>query len=198
MLEKLQDFLDKHMHKDYSFIITFCVYTMIVFTLLFTIGYLFNFIPFIIISIFTFERIRFYSGGFHMKDNVSCFLFTTPLFITFAYILAQNSTDYLWVVFFICLICMRDLYHKVPLIYCDTEPKDRWYNCRPFIYIKMNRNKLDSIVYDKKWHRKRALFWIAISYLLAILFFTLNLELLCSYTLWLIIMADLLMFKNID
>lgn len=196
MLERIQRKLEQYIHKDYAYLIVCAIYMMCIYIPMYSVACLYSFIPFIFISFFTFERIRCYSYGFHLYDNISCLCFSIPIFITFSYI-AQQTKDCLWIVFFICLICMRDLYNKVPLCYEDTPLDKRWYNCKPFDKLKMNREKLN-VNNDYKWYRMRALAWISVSYLLSLFFFTINKDLLCSYTLWNIIMADLLLFINKD
>lgn len=196
MLEKVQKNLEKIMHKDYAYLVVCMMYLMWIYGIIFTIAYIYNFIPFVVLSIFTFEKIRKYVGGFHMHDNISCILFTIPLIITISYI-AKQTQDTLWIVFLICLICMKDIYSKAPLFYYDVDLEKRWYNCKPFIYLPLKREKLN-IAYDYKWHRIKAFKSMSTSFLLAIIFLTLEHNLLCSYVLWNIIMVDLLLFENKD
>lgn len=196
MLDKLQDYLTKYMHKDYSYLIICAVYLLSVYIPLFTLGYIFDIIPFVIISSIVMNNIRTYSGGFHCTSNVRCLFISSILAIIFGYI-AKQSVDYLWVAFFISVLSIKDLYIKAPLFVEDVPLDKRWYNCKPFSLLKINTTKYDK-PYDKVWYRKGMIRWIVISLFFSVILLYFEQYYYTSCILWSIIICDALLFKNQD
>lgn len=131
-----------------------------------------------------------------MPTTFKCMCVSIPLIITFGY-LSNSTLDYLPFVLLLCLYSMRDIYLKAPLEWEDVELDKRWYNCLPFSYIKFNRDKWNR-TYDYKYYRKHMLIWLSLSYIIALIFLIIKLNLWCNCVLWNIIMADLMLFLNKD
>lgn len=196
MLEKLQDYLTKYMHKDYSYLIVTFIYLLSVYIPLLIIGYMFNMIPFVIISVTLMSIIRNYSGGFHCTSNGRCLFLSSILTIIFGYI-AKQTVDSLQFAFFISVLSIRDLYLKAPLFIEDVPLDKRWYNCRPFSLLKINTTKYDK-PYDKVWYRKGMIRWIVISLFFSVILLYFEQYYYTSCVLWSIIICDALLFKNQD
>ena len=83
----------------------------------------------------------------------------------------------------------------------DIQPKDRWYNNKPYTLL-WNKLNIDTSKYDKPydivWYRKGMIKWIVISLFFAILFLYLKLYLYTSCILWSIILCDITLFLNKD
>lgn len=196
MLDKLQDHLTKYMHKDYSYLIICTIYLLSVYIPLLILGYIFDIIPFVIISSVVMNNIRNYSGGFHCTSNGRCLFISSILIIIFGYI-AKQSIEYLWVAFFISVLSIKDLYEKAPFFVQDIELDKRWYNCKPFSLLKINTIKYDK-PYDRVWYRKGMIRWIVISLFFSVILLYFEQYYYTSCILWSIIMCSALLFKNQD
>lgn len=200
MLEKLQDKLSKHIHKDYAYLIICAIYLLSVYVPLLAVGYIFDIIPFILISSIIMNNIRKYSGGLHMSSNGKCLILSSILLIVFGYI-AKQTVNNLQFAFFISILSIKDLYEKAPLFIEDTLLEFRWYNCKPYTHIwklfKINTTKYDK-PYDRVWYRKGMIKWIVISLILSVITLYFEQYYYTSCILWSIIMCDALLYKNQD
>ena len=111
MITKSQKMLVKYVGKKWSYRIVFTTYIIMVMTPIILFGWLFNYIPFIIISTITVNSIRSYSFGFH-TSNGKCTLLTYCLLIAFGYI--SKTIQIEWSLIF-ALLSMRYIYIKAPL-----------------------------------------------------------------------------------
>lgn len=169
-------------------------------SLLLLFGYIFDCIPFIIISIIFVNGIRNYTSGFHLSTTLKCTILTSMLIIIFGYI-STMSVSHLWALFLLYLYCVRDLYLNAPIRHTDVDLQYRWYNTRPFIYIwklfHINTIKYDK-PYDLVWHRKGMIRWLVISLFFSIVFLYLKLYYWTDCILLSVIMCDLTLFLNKD
>lgn len=174
---KLQDWLEKHIHQDYAYSLVSGLVMAMQTALLLWFGYLFDCIPFIIVSTFILNGIRNYSGGLHLGNTLRCTILTSMLIIISGYI-SVMSTSHLWALFLLYLYCVRDLYLRAPISNTDVDLQLRWYNTRPFIYIwkllRINTTKYDK-PYDIVRYRKGVVKWIVISLFFSIIFLYLEL-----------------------
>lgn len=165
-------------------------------------GWLFDSLPFVIISSIVVNKIRKFSGGFHCSGNVKCAIISNILIIICGYA-SKYSLEWLWLIFLFTLISVKDLYIKAPFKeqVMDVEPHLRWYNNEPYTKIwkllKIDTNKYDK-PYDEVWYRKGMIKWIVISLFFAVLFLYFKLYLYTSCILWSIILCDVMLFLRKD
>ncbi len=170
MIEKVQDYLKIKVGRDKAYYITCFIYTFSMVSIMCILSYLFNNWWFAIIGSIVMNLLRTYTYGFHMKTLGGCIVVTNIIFVIFGYISKRCP---LWMSFFICMFCIRDIYLKSPL---ELNFKDK----------------------DIKWHREKfnKILVILMAISLASLYFNLTNFIECI--LWSIIMVDILLFKNID
>lgn len=179
-----------------------CIYLITTYTPIIVFGILFDILPFVLISAVVFNKIRKFCGGFHCTSNLRCGIISNMLIIIAGY-MSKCSLQWLWLVFLIALISIKDLYIKAPFKeqISDIQPKDRWYNNKPYTLL-WNKLNIDTSKYDKPydiaWYRKGMIKWIVISLFFAILFLYLKLYLYTSCILWSIILCDITLFLNKD
>ena len=111
-----------------------------------------------------------FTYSFHCKNLDNCVILTNCLFLAFGYI-SKQSLDYLWVVFLVCLFCIRDVYIKTPL---KLIVKDK----------------------DKYWHKKMYIKWTFIFIIIAYICLNLGFDMIASCILYTFIMSDLMLFLN--
>ena len=153
---KLQNWLEKYIHQDYAYLIVSGLIMVMQASILLGIGYIFDCVPFVLVTTIFVNCIRNFSSGMHMSNTFRCTIFTSILIIIFGYV-SKMSTSYLWALFILYLYCVRDLYLRAPISHIDVKLDQRWYNTRPFIYIwKLLR--IDTTKYDKPydliWYKK--------------------------------------------
>lgn len=132
--------------------------------------YLFNNWYFAIIASIVMNITQQFTYSFHCKNLDNCIIFTNCLFLAFGYI-AKQSLDYLWIVFLICLFCIKDIYIKTPLK----------------LIVK---NK------DEYWHKKMYAKCVFIFITIAIICLYLKLNIISSCIFYTFIMSDLILFLN--
>lgn len=203
ILEKIQDFIIKKTdNHDLAYYVTCCIYLITTYTPIIVFGILFDILPFVIVSAIVFNKIRKFCGGFHCTSNLRCSVISNMLIIIAGY-MSKYSLQWLWLVFLIALISIKDLYIKAPFKeqINDIQPKNRWYNNKPYTLL-WNKLNIDTSKYDNPydiaWYRKGMIKWIVISLFFAILFLYLKLYLYTSCILWSIILCDITLFLNKD
>lgn len=111
-----------------------------------------------------------FTYSFHCKNLDNCVILTNCLFLAFGYI-SKQSLDYLWVVFLVCLFCIRDVYIKTPL---KLIVKDK----------------------DKYWHKKMYVKWTFVFMIIAFISLNLGFDMIANCIFYTFIMSDLMLFLN--
>ena len=125
ILEKIQDFIIKKTgNHDLAYYVTCCIYLITTYTPIIVFGILFDILPFVIVSAIVFNKIRKFCGGFHCTSNLRCSVISNMLIIIAGY-MSKYSLQWLWLVFLIALISIKDLYIKAPFKeqINDIQPK---------------------------------------------------------------------------
>ena len=170
MIEKFQQILKKKFGTNIAYYTTCFIYIFLMLSIMFILSYLFDNFYFAILSSIIINVIRRYTYGYHEHELFNCILLTNILILIFGYI---SKGCPLWVSFFVCSYCIRDLYLKSPL------------------ELNFENKSID-------WHRrklKHSLFIFIVISLIALYF---NYIFISNCILWSIIMTDILLFKNID
>lgn len=111
-----------------------------------------------------------FTYSFHCKNLDNCVILTNCLFLAFGYI-AKQSLDYLWVVFLICLFCIKDVYIKTPL---KLIVKDK----------------------DKYWHKSMFIKFAFVFMIIAYICLSLGFDMITSCIFYTFIMSDLMLFLS--
>ena len=114
--------------------------------------------------------IQQFTYSFHCKNLDNCVILTNCLFLAFGYI-SKQSLDYLWVVFLVCLFCIRNVYIKIPL---KLIVKDK----------------------DKYWHKKMYIKWTFVFMIIAFISLNLGFDMIANCIFYTFIMSDLMLFLN--
>lgn len=125
---------------------------------------------FAVIGSIVINSIQFYTYSFHCKNLDNCVILTNCLFLAFGYI-SKQSLDYLWVVFLVCLFCIKDIYIKTPLK----------------LIVK---NK------DKYWHKMMYIKFTILFICIAFICLNLGFDMIASCIFYTFIMSDLMLFLN--
>lgn len=170
MLLKIQECLRQYVGARMAYLIVFTCYFIITSTILLSMGYVFNIVPFVVVSTIVVNSIRKYSFGYHESDNVKCMIMT--IFLITIIGMVSNEVG-LVVSLIVGVLSIRYIIEKSPL-------------------------KITQKGKSEKYHRDRIKRLVALYLTLSLVFLYFEQYLLVNNIMWSFFLVALTLFENID